>query len=204
MLTEGQTHVRVLPAEELPKPLLPEPLLRTLQRQGITVTAYLDAPRKRSHGRFERREVWAMHWPELNRYLGSAGEAGEVWPQVEQICWVKRERLTAKAHSVEISYAVTSLRPEEADARRLCKEWRRYWGAVENSSHCVRDLTLQEDASQVRTGAGPQVMAALRNLMLALARRAGASNIAAALRAYAGRFEQAVTIVLTAGMPRDR
>jgi len=204
LLEEGKTRVSVLPVEELPDPILPEAALRQLQRQGMRVTAYLDAPRKRSHGRFERREIWALYWPQLNAYLGTTGDAGEVWPFVQQVCWIKRERFTAKGSSVEISYAITSLNPDEADAERINLELRGYWGAVENGSHCVRDTTLQEDASQVRTGAAPQVMAALRNLTLALARRAGAHNIAAALRTYAGRYKQAVTIVLTAGRPRDR
>lgn len=203
LLEKGRTHISILPTEELPEPLLAEALLRRLQRQGMQVTAYLDAPQKRSHGRFERREVWALHWPQLNGYIGSCGEVGEVWPHVQQVCWIKRERLTAHRASCEITYAVTSLPPEEADAQRICLELRGYWAAVENGSHCVRDTTLQEDASQIRTGAAPQVMAALRNLMLALARRVGASNIAATLRTYAGRSRQAVTVVLTAGKPRD-
>ena len=42
---------------------------------------------------------------------------------------------------------------------------------IENRLHYVRDVTLGEDASQVRTGAAPQVMAALRNVVLGLLRR---------------------------------
>lgn len=203
LLAEGETRVSILAPEALPEPLLPEALQHKLAGKGIQVTAFLDAPCKPSHGRFERREVWAMHWPQLNSYLGSAGEVGEPWPYVQQVCWIKRERLTAKGASVEVSYAITSLLPPAADARRLCLEWRGYWGAVENGSHCVRDTTLQEDASQVRTGAAPEVMAGLRNLMLAIARLAGVSNVAAALREYAGRYQQAVTVFLTVSRARD-
>jgi hypothetical protein len=46
----------------------------------------------------------------------------------------------------------------------------------------VRDVTMGEDASQIRTGSAPQVMAALRNVVLALLRAAGFQNMAAALR----------------------
>ena len=35
---------------------------------------------------------------------------------------------------------------------------------IENGLHWVRDVTFAEDHSQVRTGAGPQVMASLRIL----------------------------------------
>jgi hypothetical protein len=43
-------------------------------------------------------------------------------------------------------------------------------------------VTFAEDLSQVRTGAAPQVMASLRNLVISLHRLAGATNLAAALR----------------------
>ena len=46
----------------------------------------------------------------------------------------------------------------------------------------MRDVTLGEDASRVRKGATPQVMAARRNVVASLLRSLGESNIAAALR----------------------
>jgi len=46
--------------------------------------------------------------------------------------------------------------------------------------HHVRDVTQREDASRIRTGNGPQVMAALRNTALNIARLTGQGNIAAA------------------------
>jgi hypothetical protein len=46
-------------------------------------------------------------------------------------------------------------------------------------------VTFAEDASQVRTGTGPQVMACLRNLAIGLLSRAGPVNLAAALRRHA-------------------
>ncbi len=48
-------------------------------------------------------------------------------------------------------------------------------------------MTFGEDASPVRTGAAPQVLAALRNAALALLRDAGWANIAEALRHNAWR-----------------
>jgi hypothetical protein len=58
---------------------------------------------------------------------------------------------------------------------------RGHW-QIENGLHWVRDVTYAEDLSQIRAGAGPQVMATLRNLAICLHRLAGATNIAAALR----------------------
>jgi hypothetical protein len=45
-----------------------------------------------------------------------------------------------------------------------------------------RDVTYDEDRSQLRTGHGPQVMAALRNLAVGALSRAGPVTLAAALR----------------------
>jgi hypothetical protein len=47
------------------------------------------------------------------------------------------------------------------------------------------DVTFDEDRSQVRTSNGPQIMAALRNLVITALRLAGVTHIAAALRHHA-------------------
>jgi len=48
-----------------------------------------------------------------------------------------------------------------------------------------RDVTYREDASTIRTGNAPRVMATLRNTAISLLRINGATNIAAALRTCA-------------------
>jgi hypothetical protein len=53
--------------------------------------------------------------------------------------------------------------------------------------HWVRDVTEGEDHSAIRTGSGPQVMAALRNTALNLIWLRGGTNIAAAHRAFSYR-----------------
>jgi Transposase DDE domain len=146
------------------------------------------------------RILWAWADPHINRFVGSSGEAAVPWPHVRQICRVERRRCLLRAGQVvkaevEISYAVTSAPPTRADAARLLRGLRGHWG-IENRAHWVRDVTMDEDRCQVRTGAAPEVFAACRNLALTLVRRAGGTNIAAALRTYAGRPHQAVALVL--------
>ena len=51
--------------------------------------------------------------------------------------------------------------------------------------HHIRDASYGEDASQIRTGSGPQVMAALRNLGIGILKMAGHTSIAAACRHHA-------------------
>jgi predicted transposase YbfD/YdcC len=96
--------------------------------------------------------------------------------------------------SRETNYAITSLSPAKADAQKLQEIWRGHWG-IENRSHYVRDVTMKEDASQVRTGSAPEVMAALRNVVIGLVRRAGGTNVAAALRHYSWKVTDALALL---------
>jgi hypothetical protein len=51
----------------------------------------------------------------------------------------------------------------------------------------VRDVTYDQNRSQVRTGNGPRVMAGLRNLAITVLRLTGETSAAAALRYNARR-----------------
>lgn len=97
---------------------------------------------------------------------------------------------------VAVGYAVTSAPPERAGAVRLLRDLRGHWG-IENRSHWVRDVTFDEDRCQIRSGAAPEAFAACRNLAVALLRRRGCENIAAALRTHAARPQVAVALVLS-------
>ena len=103
------------------------------------------------------------------------------WPHLAQVCRLERIVHHKGTTRRQLAYAVTSLSPKEADPERLLTLWRGHWG-IKNRVHWVRDVTFDEDRSQVRTGATPQIMAALRNLTISLFRLAGEPNIAAALR----------------------
>ena len=83
----------------------------------------------------------------------------------------------------EVSFGITSLATKtlRGAPRSILKFNREHWG-IENGLHWVRDVTFQEDRSQVRKGAAAQAMASLRNVVISLLRLAGESNIARALR----------------------
>lgn len=116
------------------------------------------------------------------------------WPHLAQVCRIQREVTRKGQTKLEVAYAVTSLWPHEAGPRRLLELNRGHWG-IENRLHHVRDVTFGEDASQVRTEAAPQVMAALRNATIGLLRLAGATNIAAALRRNSAHPEEALALL---------
>jgi hypothetical protein len=71
---------------------------------------------------------------------------------------------------------------------------RGHW-SIENRLHWVRDVTFDEDRSQVRKGMGAQVMASLRNLAISLLRMAGARYIAPALRHCARLGSQVLRLI---------
>jgi predicted transposase YbfD/YdcC len=110
------------------------------------------------------------------------------WPGLHQVFKVERiftYKRTGKVHQ-ETVYGITSLTPQEADAERLLGLVRGHWH-IENRTHWVRDVTFDEDRSQVRKGNTPEVMSALRNTVIGLLRYSGETNIAAACRRYAAQ-----------------
>jgi len=80
-------------------------------------------------------------------------------------------------------YAITSLPFEQARPARLADLLRGHW-AIE-ALHHVHDTSFAEDASQIRTGAAPDVMACLHNLVIGVLSRAGPVNVAAAPATHA-------------------
>lgn len=98
---------------------------------------------------------------------------GTDFPDAAQALQIRRRRRRLdqpKHFTTETVYAITDLRVHQAKPHRLAA-WIRGHRSIENSIHRVRDVTYDEDRSQIRTGTGPHVMAALRNAAVA-ARRA--------------------------------
>ena len=96
----------------------------------------------------------------------------------------RRRPLNATAKwSTQTSYAVTSLATHQATPAQLAGWIRGQWRI--EALHHIRDLTYGEDVSQIRTGHGPQVMASLRNLGIAILKPDGYPSIAAACRYHA-------------------
>jgi hypothetical protein len=93
-----------------------------------------------------------------------------------------------------VAYGVTSLRAHAATAEELLGYSRGHWG-VENRLFWARDVTFGEDASRVRTGGAPEVLAGLRNCAVGLLRLRGERNIAAALRTLAGHPDRALSLI---------
>jgi hypothetical protein len=133
---------------------------------------------EKGHGRQERRTLGAT--TALNDYLD--------WPGVAQVGRIESTVDCSGKSTTEARYFITSAPREITGAAKLLECTRGHW-TIENKSHYVRDVTLGEDASRIRKGAGPQVMAALRNVAVGILRTLGVDNIAAALRRNAARVD---------------
>jgi len=111
-----------------------------------------------------------------------------------QVCKLTRITRSREVDRLEIEYAITSAPRTLAGALELLTWWRDHWG-IENRSHYVRDVTLEEDACQIATGDAPQNLAALRNALLALLRLHGCENMAAALRACSWNLQRLLAML---------
>ena len=128
------------------------------------------------HGRIEQRRL------ETSDVLVGYRD----WPGLAQVLQLERQVVSKKTGEVreEVVAGVTSLAPERAVAARVLALVRGHW-PIENPSPGGRDVTFDEDRSQVRCGNLLQGRAALRNTVIGLTRGAGETNMAAACRRFA-------------------
>lgn len=137
------------------------------------------------HGRFEQRtlevssEVAWLDWP------GAA--------QVLRRTYYRYNPATRKKELL-VSYGITSLAPEAADAALLRDYWRRHW-AIENGLHWVKDTLLNEDACQVTAGGGAAALGFLRGALTALYRHSGFSSMATARRYACSTVERTLSLI---------
>lgn len=153
----------------------PLPLLD--RREAVTV--------EKGHGRtHDRRHLLAT--TDLPHYLN--------WPGLAQVFRLER---SWRAHGQErgaVHYGITSLPPDVADAARLLALKRGHW-RIENGLHYRKDVVFGEDRCQIRLGAGPMILATLRDTALSLLQTTGCRHVAARLRHY-GQHPGAVVALL--------
>jgi predicted transposase YbfD/YdcC len=125
----------------------------------------------RGHGRTERRTI------------RTSPADDTLFPGARQAFRLRRDAggLDGIWTSKEIVHGITSLPAELAGPAHLNHYERGHW-TVENKIHWVRDVTFNEDNSQLRTGTAPRALATFRNLAISTIRLAERANIAHARR----------------------
>lgn len=140
--------------------------LDALAWKDVAITA---ATEDHDRGRHEIRTIQVTDAPpDLN------------FPHVAQVFLIERAVTRKGTTTYQAMLYVTSLTAQQAGPADLLAHVRGHW-TVE-ATHWIRDVTYAEDASRVRTGNAPRVMATLRNVAISLLRLDDVTNIAAALR----------------------
>ena len=103
--------------------------------------------RTRGHGRTATRTIKVVGVPTWIEFAGAA-----------QIAQLRRTVTRRGKKTVEVVYLITSADHNAAPPATLAAWVQEHWG-IENRLHYVRDVTFDEDRSQVRTGNAPQIMA---------------------------------------------
>jgi predicted transposase YbfD/YdcC len=130
----------------------------------------------RRRGRTETRTLYAT--TRLNAHLTRSSR----FPRIQQVACLLTTTRDRRGTQREVRFLLTSLTPQQADPQRLLALARGHWSI--QSRHFVRAVTFGADRSPLRSGEGPQILAAVRTLAHTLIRRTGSPASAAARRAF--------------------
>jgi hypothetical protein len=119
---------------------------------------------EKSRGRFEVRTLTTTTNLIDDGYLK--------WPGVKQLIRLERRTVEKGIVRKSVTYGITSLTRDQADAAMLLTCLRGRWH-IENRCFYVLDTRLGEDASRIRTGRSAQAVSAVRHAAINLARRLG-------------------------------
>ena len=131
-----------------------------------------DRTRDRGHGRKETRAVKAAT-PQI--------PGGIALPHAQRAARIIRARTVDGRTSRKIAYLVASLAAAEAQPANQ-QRWAKAGWLIENQAHNGQRCRFCENLHEARTGAGPAVMATLRNIAIGWHRINGDVNIARANR----------------------
>ncbi len=147
-----------------------------------------DSTVDKGHGRLTNRSIQVS--TELNDFLARN------WYGVGQVFCVRRRVEYSLKCTQEYVYGITSLPPKQAGPLRLLELIRDHW-SIENRLHYRRDVTLAEDACQVRKGSAPHALAVLNSFALALFDFFGVENAKQQMRFLDAHPLRAVHLLLT-------
>lgn len=141
----------------------------------------------KGHGRLEERSIRTT--TVLNPLFQKD------WSGIGQAFAVRRRATHPLKCTQQIVYGITSLSPAQASPLHLLVLLRTHWH-IENRSHYRRDVTLGEDASQLRTAGAPLALAALNGAVLALMDWLHVSNMASQMRRFCAKPHEALALLL--------
>jgi len=148
---------------------------------GTNIKSYTTIDRWK--GQKEKRVVSVSSDPALISYLN--------WPGLTHI-WQMKKTVTRKGKIIsdEVSVGIARLPIEIIGSREISQAVSEYirghWG-IEIRLHRTRDNVFNEDHGTIRCGNGPQVMAAIRNLVISIFHRGTVRSFTSAMRRFAAK-----------------
>ena len=142
---------------------------------------------QKGHGRLEVREIWTS--TQMNDFYAKD------WTGIAQIFMIRRTIKEKGEERVQIVYGITNLPRKKADAQRLLELNQKHW-SVENRLHYRRDVTLGEDASQIRMKGAPETLAVINSGILALMDYLGVKNVPSMMRHFDAQYREALQLLL--------
>ena len=140
------------------------------------------------------REIWTS--TQMNEWFEKD------WTGLAQIFRLRRVVKIAEKEREEVVYGITNLPRKKANAARLLALQQEHW-RIENRLHYRRDVTLGEDASQVRVAGAPQALAALNGGLLALMDWLQVCNVASQMRHYCAHPRDALLLLCSELSPHN-
>ncbi|WP_307813461.1 ISAs1 family transposase [Ktedonobacter sp. SOSP1-52] len=143
---------------------------------------------QKGHGRLDRRELWSS--TQMNAWFE------QQWTGIAQVFRLRRHSTTLKEGKTreEVVYGLTNLPPSKANAARLLQLQQAHWH-IENCLHYRCDVTMGEDACQVRLADAPAALAALNGGVLALMDWLQVNNAASAMRHFCAQPHEALQLL---------
>jgi predicted transposase YbfD/YdcC len=148
---------------------------KTLLKDCLTISTttspdeVYQEPVTKTRNRIERRKV--------ETFIAPALTDGEQWNLVKVVVKVQRYRQIFETKTKtwkncdETSFYISTI---TLPAQEFCQAIRNHWG-IENRNHYVRDVTMGEDKSRIRTN--PHIFAKLRSFALNILRKNKVENV---------------------------
>lgn len=117
------------------------------------------------------------------------------FPHVNQVWLIERytHDTTGALIGAVAQLGLTSLTPTQADPAQIAALVQHHWGI--ESLHWLRDTVYDEDHSRARTGNGPHIMAALRNLAIGAIHLIGRRDVTEVTRWVTRRMHRAFDLL---------
>src|SRR6266436_1040509 len=141
---------------------------------------------QKGHGRLEVRELWSS--TQMNEWFETE------WAGVAQVFRLRRWVKDGDKEREEVVYGVTNLPRKKANAARLLALQQAHWH-IEDIRRYRHEVTLGEDACQVRMAGAPEALAALNGGVLALMDWLHVSHVASQMRHFCAHPVEALQLL---------